>query len=355
MRKKFTAIDLFSGCGGFSYGFQQAGFHILLGVDNTEIALKTFSKNHDDSIVLNLDLHKDESIDKIVETINGKEIDVLIGGPPCQGFSLTGTRKENDERNTLFNAMFKLSKRINPKAIIIENVPGILKLYNGKAKKEILELCESHGYNCNPKLIYAPDYGVPQIRKRVFFVALRKDLGMFEFPDKLYTPDNYISCESAIGDLPDLEFDLGSNELNYDKDPNTDYQSKMRNESEVLYNHVGTKHTDHVINVISQVPEGGNYKDLPPGVGDSRKFNEAWTRYHSQKPSKTIDTGHRNHFHYKWNRVPTVRENARLQSFPDKFIFLGNKTQQNRQVGNAVPPILGEVLANQLKKYFDYD
>ena len=250
--------------------------------------------------------------------------------------------------------MFKLEK-INPKCIIIENVPGILKLYNGKAKKEILELCESHGYNCNPKLIYAPDYGVPQIRKRVFFVALRKDLGMFEFPDKLHTPENYISCESAIGDLPDLEFDLGSDELYYDKEPYTDYQSKMRNESEVLYNHVGTKHTDHVIDVISQVPEGGNHKDLPPGVGDSRKFNEAWTRYHSQKPSKTIDTGHRNHFHYKWNRVPTVRENARLQSFPDKFIFLGNKTQQNRQVGNAVPPILGEVLANQLKQYLDYD
>ena len=355
MKRKLTAIDLFSGCGGFSYGFQQAGFHVLLGVDNTEIALKTFSKNHDDSKTLNLDLHEDESIDKIVETIDGKEIDVLIGGPPCQGFSLTGTRNENDERNTLFNAMFKLSEKINPKCIIIENVPGILKLYNGKAKKEILELCESHGYNCNPKLIYAPDYGVPQIRKRVFFVALRKDLGMFEFPDKLHTPENYISCESAIGDLPDLEFDLGSDELYYDKEPYTDYQSKMRNESEVLYNHVGTKHTDHVIDVISQVPEGGNHKDLPPGVGDSRKFNEAWTRYHSQKPSKTIDTGHRNHFHYKWNRVPTVRENARLQSFPDKFIFLGNKTQQNRQVGNAVPPILGEVLANQLKQYLDYD
>ena len=129
----------------------------------------------------------------------------------------------------------------------------------------------------------------------------------------------------------------------------------MRNGNKVIFNHVGTKHTDHVINVISQVPEGGNHKDLPPGVGDSRKFNEAWTRYHSKKPSKTIDTGHRNHFHYKWNRVPTVRENARLQSFPDDFIFLGNKTQQNRQVGNAVPPILGQVLANQLKKYLRHE
>ena len=105
--------------------------------------------------------------------------------------------------------------------------------------------------------------------------------------------------------------------------------------------------------VISQVPEGGNYKDLPKGVGDSRKFNEAWTRYHSKKPSKTIDTGHRNHFHYKWNRVPTVRENARLQSFPDTFEFLGTKTQQNRQVGNAVPPLLAQAIGEKMLRHLD--
>ncbi|MEZ9418013.1 DNA cytosine methyltransferase, partial [Vibrio sp. 10N.286.49.E1] len=99
-----------------------------------------------------------------------------------------------------------------------------------------------------------------------------------------------------------------------------------------------------------QVPEGGNHKDLPPGVGDSRKFNEAWTRYHSQKPSKTIDTGHRNHFHYKWDRVPSARENARLQSFPDDFQFVGPKTQQYKQIGNAVPPLLGLAIGNQILK-----
>jgi DNA (cytosine-5)-methyltransferase 1 len=146
MSRKLTAIDLFSGCGGFSYGFQQAGFHVLLGVDNTEIALKTFAKNHDNSKTLNLDLHKDEAIDTIVESIEGKEIDVIIGGHPCQGFSLTGTRNENDERNTLFNAMFRLAKKVNPKAIIIENVPGLLKLYNGKALKDPL-LSNFHNYH----------------------------------------------------------------------------------------------------------------------------------------------------------------------------------------------------------------
>lgn len=351
MSKKLTAIDLFSGCGGFSYGFQQAGFHVILGVDNTEIALKTFEKNHDNSKALLLDLHKESAIDTIIKESNGKEIDVIIAGPPCQGFSLTGSRKENDERNSLFYAVFRLAEKTNPKAIIIENVPGLLTLYGGKAKKEIIELCDKMGYNCNPKLLYAPDYGVPQIRKRVFFVALRKDLGMFEFPEPTHTPDKYVGCKDAIGDLPDLVSDLGEEKLNYDKRPFSDYQKTMRNGNKVLFNHLGTQHTEHVINVISQVPEGGNHKDLPPGVGDSRKFNEAWTRYHSERPSKTIDTGHRNHFHYKWNRVPSVRENARLQSFPDSFVFLGNKTQQYRQVGNAVPPMLGEILGKQLLNY----
>jgi DNA (cytosine-5)-methyltransferase 1 len=110
-------------------------------------------------------------------------------------------------------------------------------------------------------------------------------------------------------------------------------------------------HKQFVKDTIALVPEGGNYKDLPKGVGDSRKFNEAWTRYHSQKPSRTIDTGHRNHFHYKWNRVPTIRENARLQSFKDSFKFLGTKTSQNVQVGNAVPPLLAFKIAKQLKKF----
>ena len=349
-KKKLTAIDLFSGCGGFSYGFQEAGFHILLGVDNTEMALKTFKHNHSDSSTLLLDLHKDSAIDEIVNTVDNKKVDVIIAGPPCQGFSLTGTRNENDSRNTLFNSVFKLAKKVDPEAIIIENVPGLLKLYNGKAKNEIIRLCEEMGYTCIPKILFAPDFGVPQIRKRVFFVALKNKYGKFEFPEPLLTEDQYVSCEEAIQDLPDLESDLGADKMDYDKTPTSDYQKKMRSKSKRIHNHVGTKHTDLVINVISQVPEGGNHKDLPPGVGDSRKFNEAWTRYHSKKPSKTIDTGHRNHFHYKWNRVPTVRENARLQSFPDDFIFLGNKTEQNRQVGNAVPPILGNVLAEQLIK-----
>jgi DNA (cytosine-5)-methyltransferase 1 len=139
----------------------------------------------------------------------------------------------------------------------------------------------------------------------------------------------------------------------YTAEPKTEYQKKMRGVCNVLYNHVATNPKQFVIDTISQVPEGCNYKALPKGVGESRKFHEAWTRYHGDKPAKTIDTGHRNHFHYKYNRVPTIRENARLQSFPDDFVFYGTRTQQNRQVGNAVPPLLGYYLGTMLRSIIE--
>ena len=196
--KELNVIDLFSGCGGFSYGFERAGFNVLVGVDNTEVALKTFELNHDNAIGLHLDLHNDSSIDTIIENCNSKPVDVIIAGPPCQGFSLTGTRNANDSRNSLFQAVFKLAERVNPSAIIIENVPGLMTLYKGQAKKEILKLCDEMGYNCTPKVLFAPDFGVPQIRKRVFFVAIKKELGVFEFPDPTNTPQTYMVVQMRL-------------------------------------------------------------------------------------------------------------------------------------------------------------
>lgn len=351
-------LDLFSGCGGFSYGFQDAGFDVILGIDNVDIALKTFKYNHNNAHTKNVDLSNIDNLQEIVDFLNEKGgVDVIIAGPPCQGFSLTGSRKEDDERNKLFYSVFEIAKMLNekPKAIIIENVPGLSTLYKGKAKEEIERNFKENKYTKKSKILYAPNYGVPQIRKRLFFVGLDEQYGDFIFPDEILSKDEYITCEKAISDLPSLEGTMGDENINYTCKPNSEYQIKMRLNSEKINNHIGTQHTDLVKSVIAQVPEGGNHKDLPKGVGDSRKFNEAWTRYHSQKPSKTIDTGHRNHFHYKYNRVPTVRENARLQSFPDNFKFLGTKTEQYRQVGNAVPPLLGFHIAKQLKKILDND
>ena len=351
MSDKKYLVDLFSGCGGLSFGFEQADFECIVGVDIDKPALRTFKHNHSHAKPLNLDLSEDSSIDKILEAVDNKNVEIIVAGPPCQGFSLTGARNESDKRNKLFYSVFKLAEKVKPNFIVIENVPGISTLYNGRAREAILNEFKRLGYSCSEKLMYAPDYGVPQIRKRMFFVgSLRGEA--FQFPEPTHTTENYITCEKAIGDLTSLENDLGMEVTEYSSTATSDYQKLMRKGSKKLFNHVGTKHTDLVVSVIRQVPEGGNHKDLPPGVGDSRTFNEAWTRYHSNKPSKTIDTGHRNHFHYKWDRVPSARENARLQSFPDIFEFVGPKTQQYKHIGNAVPPLLGYTLGKQILRQY---
>jgi len=346
-----NVIDLFCGCGGLSYGYQEAGCNVILGIDNNETALKTFEYNHPGSKGVKIDLLREDFADEISEVIGNKEVDIIIGGPPCQGFSLTGSRNPDDIRNKLYRAMFIAAKKFKPKAIMIENVPGIQRLYGGKFYDLIVEEFNKLGeYNFDSKILYAPDYGVPQIRKRIFIVGIRKDLGEVSFPIPKLSPDQYISTKEAIGDLPSLEDEPDQEEFEYLSQPFSEYQKKMREGSKKIYNNLVTKHTQEVKDVIKLVPDGGNYKDLPEGVGDNRKFNEAWRRYDSTKPSRTIDTGHRNHFHYKYNRVPTVRENARLQSFPDKFIFLSRKTEQNRQVGNAVPPLLSQAVAEEILK-----
>ena len=346
--KKYNAIDLFAGCGGLSKGFIDAGFRILVGVDNDQAALDTFALNHDGAVALNADLSVQETFDKIKDIADKNSIDVVIAGPPCQGFSLTGPRNFDDPRNKLYLAVLELVKQYRPKGFIIENVPGMAVMYDGQVKDEIIRRFREMGYNVDSKIMLAADYGVPQMRKRLIFMGVREDIGVPVFPEPLLTPDQYVTCRDAISDLPSRIDSLGTEVDIYDKDPITDYQRKMRGNCNVLYNHVATNHKQFVKDTIALVPEGGNYKDLPPGWGESRTFHEAWTRYDGNKPSKTIDTGHRNHFHYEYNRVPTIRENARLQSFPDSFVFTGNRTQQNRQVGNAVPPLLGYALGKQL-------
>lgn len=343
-----NVIDLFAGCGGLSKGFMDAGFDVLVGVDNDKAALNTFALNHNGAKALNADLSKQDTFDEIKRLANGKSIDVVIAGPPCQGFSLTGPRNFDDERNKLYLAVIEIVKQYQPKAFIIENVPGMATLYNGQIKDEILRRFNKLGYNIECKILCAADYGVPQIRKRLIFMGIRKDIGKPIFPIPKFTQDNYITCREAVSDLPSLERGMGAEESEYTQEPVTDYQRQMRGKCNILHNHLGTNHTQMVIDTIALVPEGGNYKDLPPGWGESRKFHMAWTRLNGNAPARTVDTGHRNLFHYQYNRVPTVRESARMQSFPDDFIFTGTKTQQCRQVGNAVPPLLGQALGEAI-------
>lgn len=355
MNRKYTVLDLFCGCGGLSKGFEMAGYDIALGVDFNKPALETYAYNHKNSDTLYADLSKDDAFDAIEDKLNGRNIDVIIGGPPCQGFSLTGRRNFDDERNKLYLAMIEMVHRFQPKAFMIENVPGMATLYKGEVKDEIMKRFIEMGYKMNNKILCSADYGVPQIRKRLVFIGLRDGDSIFEFPEPSLSKEEYVTCEQAISDLPSLEDSLGSDTMAYDSEPATDYQKMMRGNCTVLHNHKAIDHKQFVKDTIALVPDGGNWKDLPKGVGDSRKFHMAWTRYRSDAPSRTIDTGHRNNFHYKWNRCPTVRESARLQSFPDDFVFIGTKGQQDKQVGNAVPCLMAKAVGVQLLKYLDKD
>lgn len=350
-----TCIDLFCGCGGLSRGFMDAGYNVLLGIDFDEAALNSFEKNHGNAKALKLDLFNHDNIKVITDYLkeNNQTLDVLIGGPPCQGFSIAGPRDMNDKRNMLYSAMVKLADSAKPRAVLLENVPGMLQTNDGIGAKRIVEDFAKIGYKMVPKLLYAPDYGIPQIRKRVFFVGLRDSSKTFEFPVATVKKENYITCEQAIGDLPALEGIYGDEIQQYPCSPQSEYQKMMRKNSKEIHNHIGTIHDEKTLKFLAMVPEGKNYKALPKEYEGIYKYHEALTRYHSKKPSPTINTCHRSHFHYKYLRIPTVRESARLQSFPDDFIFYGTKAQQYRQVGNAVPPMLGKVVAEQLKKYLE--
>lgn len=340
-----NVIDLFSGAGGLSYGFESAGFDILLGIDNDAKALETFEFNHKKSKSICGDITKITYKKDIKPLIGDCKIDVIVGGPPCQGMSLSGPRKFDDPRNELYLSYIRLVEEIQPKAFVIENVPGLVSLFGGQIKDSIINKFTAMGYNIQYKILCAADYGVPQNRKRVVFVGMKK--GVFSYPEPC---NNRITCSMALDDLPPLEEELGEENAPYFKEPSNAYQSLMRLRSTSVRNHIAAAHSEKVKNIISLVPDGGNYKNLPEEYINSRNFHVAWTRFASNKPAPTIDTGHRHHFHYKYNRVPTVRECARLQSFPDDFVFFGNKTQQFRQVGNAVPPLMAQAIAETLKK-----
>lgn len=355
-KKTYKVLDLFCGAGGLSRGFIDAGFNVVLGVDFDDAALKTFACNHNGATALKLDLFNLDNVNTISDffTQKGYTPDVMVGGPPCQGFSLAGPRQIDDSRNVLYRAMVKTAEVLRPRVVVIENVPGMIQLHGGLVKDKIISDFTNLGYKMGePKILYAPEYGVPQIRKRVVFVGLLDSQVEFTYPLPILKPEEYITCEQAIGDLPALVDIVGEKIQEYIMEPQSEYQRKMRVGSTHIHNHEGTIHDAKTKKFIAMVPEGKNYRSLPPEYEGIYKYHEALTRYHSKKPSPTINTGHRSHFHYKYNRIPTVRESARLQSFDDNFIFYGNKTQQYRQVGNAVPPLLGKALATEIKKWLN--
>lgn len=334
-------LDLFSGAGGLSYGFELAGFDVQNAVDFWPDALETLRHNSPNTQTHLIDLGDVEATDIFLSKIEVP--DVVIGGPPCQGFSIAGKRDPGDPRNRLYKGFIRAIEFHKPLAFVMENVPTINSPTNRELFNEILNDFKGLGYQVEFKVLLASQYGVPQNRKRMFIVGTRGTYN-FEFPREQL---NVVTAQEALSDLPERGLE---DESPYPVEARSEYQILMRSGSAGISNHQITLHSEKTTNVISHVPDGGNFKDLPSLFQGIRNVNIAWTRLASWKPSFTVDTGHRHHFHYEFNRVPTVRESARLQSFPDSFVFLGGRTSQMKQVGNAVPPLLAKQIAQALLK-----
>lgn len=359
---EYNVLDLFCGAGGLSSGFEKAGFNVRLGVDHNDVALRTFSANHKNSTAMKLDLFDLDNTKRISEWAdeNNVKFDVLMGGPPCQGFSLSGKRDKDDQRNKLYRAMVKVAEELRPKVVVLENVEGILSMKNGKVAKRIKQDFKRLGYNVDAKKLCAADYGVPQLRNRVLFVCLLNSKEKFTYPKPYLTKEEYVTVGDALSDLPKLADNehLGGRLTTYDTEPSTDYQRERRRNAKVLYNHERPIHSESKIKDISITPEGGKYydllEDMKGGGATSKVFKQALIRLDRKKPSITIlCCGVYGINHYEQNRALTPRENARLQSFDDDFIFYGNKSEQYRQIGNAVPPLLGRAVAVEVKKWLE--
>jgi len=349
-----NVIDLFCGCGGLSLGFELAGYNIVGGVDFNKEAIETFNTNFKNAKGVCCDLFKMDN-SEILKTFGElKNIDVIIGGPPCQGFSSANRYKkeEDDDRNKLFFEFVKFVDLADPKAIVIENVRGIVTSNNGYAKDRIYEIFHSRGYKVNHQVLDASLYGVPQKRLRNFFVMTKSV--EFDF-NTMKKQDNIITVKEALEELYEFDNNLNAEKHLISIKPRTEYQKYLRNDDNILYNHEIKYPAEIVQERISHVQQGNNWREIPDELFDNKRKNRhssAFKRLNEESTSVTIDTGnaHSNYFHPIYHRIPTVREAARIQSFNDSFIFKGSRTAQYRQVGNAVPPLLSKAIAIALKE-----
>jgi DNA (cytosine-5)-methyltransferase 1 len=373
---KPVVVDYFSGPGGLSEGFSQAGFKTVMGIDYDENSAKTFKNNHPDADYIKADVGE-LSPQKVLDKLDWKkgEIDIVIGGPPCQGFSIAGDRKKDDERNELFRDYARHIDSLNPKFILMENVPGMLSMETSNDEPVIDKVREKFsdiGYNTDYKILKASNFGVPQNRERVFILGTRLDGGVIDFPERTHIEngDNQkltevesdtnktITVGEALSDLPSLK--AGEKATQYRSETNNNYQEIMRknmNKSSELKNHSSVNHRDHIVKRFSYIPQGGDMTDAPEKHQPSKVYSSRNRRLKKNAPSYTV-TSHvlDELIHPEDNRAITVREAARLQSFPDDYIFSGKRnvfhgsdeTSKYEQVGNAVPVLLAKSIADNI-------
>ena len=342
---KPTVIDLFAGVGGLSLGFEMEGFDILLANEFDQSIATAYKENHKSTNVVVGDITSLDLSKVFGEYVN--KIDVVIGGPPCQGFSQKGKRKTiNDERNFLFKHYVEVVKFVKPKYFVMENVPNLLPAEKGFFLNEIKGLFKGYGYSIRYGILNAADYGVPQNRRRAIIIG--KYLAT---PPELPLPcKQKVTIWDAISDLAYLESGEGEFEQEYRNSPKSDYEKKMRKGSKILYNHMATKHSALALERLSLIPPNAGKEVLPKEHITKSVYSGTWSRMKQNDVAVTIttrfDTPSSGKFTHPFlNRAITVREAARLQSFPDTFKFIGSKMSQMKQVGNAVPPLLARKIA----------
>lgn len=355
MLKEFRVLDLFCGAGGLSWGLHKNPyFSTQIALDFDAKAAETFKNNMSETEVIVGDITEDSVKEKIVKLSKKKKINMIVGGPPCQGYSMKGKKLGlSDPRNFLFREYLNLVEALKPDVFVIENVKGLLVSSNGWFKDEIVQSIQKLGYNVQFGILNAADFGVPQSRERAIFICSKHSSISLPLP----TVTKPVTVRDAISDLSYLESGEGSFEMEYTTSAQSKYQKLMRQKSKKLYNHKASNHKDIAIEKLKLIPPEQGKECLPKEMIGNQKFKTTWGRLKWDYASPTIDTrfdacsnGTNNHPFL--NRAITPREAARLQSFDDNFVFYGSKVHVRKQVGNAVPPLLAKAIADRIADSF---
>lgn len=368
--KSLRVVDLFAGCGGFSTGFLMAGgFDIIAGNDIDEDCLTAFSSNHPGALRWGGSITDLDAV-RLLESLSlvRGELEVLIGGPPCQGFSRNRARRHrdgrfvDDPRNYLFVEFLRFVEAFLPRTLVIENVADMVVKEGGRFKDEILDSLDLLGYAyCNAAILNAADFGVPQRRRRAFIIASRDvPVGL---PDPTHTGEveksvlmpilPWRTIGDAISDLPSIDAGQGTSPSPYASLPRNDYQRLLRGNAENVSEHVAWRLSSVQSERLSFLKQGEGVEVLPPFLVPRSTYGSAYRRMSWDVPALTITTwmyhpGSGMYFHPEDHRTITIREGARLQSFPDMTQFCGGKVSRCRQVGNAVPPLMGAAIAKEI-------
>lgn len=355
MAKEFRVLDLFCGAGGLSWGLHKnRNFKTMVSLDFDSKAAYTFKRNMPETEVVVGDITDPIIKEKIITLAKEKKVNMIAGGPPCQGYSMKGKKLGlADPRNFLFREYLNIVEQLQPEVFVIENVKGLLTSSNGWFRDEIIHSITELGYCVEYGILNAADFGVPQSRERTIFICSKNNAISLPNP----TVSNKTTVRDAISDLSYLNSGEGDFEQEYCLEAKSDYQRLMRKGSVKLYNHKASNHKDVAIEKLKLIPPEQGKECLPEEMLGKQKFKTTWGRLKWDDVSPTIDTrfdassnGTNNHPYL--HRAITPREAARIQSFDDKFIFYGSKVHVRKQVGNAVPPLLAKAIADQIEDSF---